>query len=206
MAFINAPEDQLMRDVATLRQVLRGELQQTQPLPSSQPCLVVLSGLPGTGKSHFAAELVKQVPFLVLGSDRLRKVLVHHPKYTRDEHIRVFAASHRLIEEFLTEGRRVIFDATNLTERFRQPLYDITDRLGVPLVLVWLTAPCEVIWGRLADRSAGLRSDSYSDADWLIYCRLRPGEEPIMRPHFTVDSSGDISPAVSEVVRVVKTS
>ena len=35
-----------------------------------------MCGLPGTGKSYFAAKLTEQVPFLILETDRLRKVLV----------------------------------------------------------------------------------------------------------------------------------
>jgi predicted kinase len=195
---------ELAQDTAALRQALESDLRQYPPESLGSPFLVVLSGLPGAGKSHFARELAKRVPFLVLGSDRLRKALVSHPQYDREEHIRVFAACHRLVEELLKEDYRVIFDATNLTEGFRQPLYDIAERLETPLTLVRLTAPGEVIRRRLDERAAGLRSDSYSDADWLVYCRLSPGEEPIKRPHFVVDSSQDISPALEEIVRLAE--
>jgi predicted kinase len=194
-------EQELSQDTAALRQALEADLHQYPAQSPSGPFLVVLSGLPGTGKSHFARELVKRVPFLILGSDRLRKALVSQPRYTREEHLRVFAACHCLVEELLAEGYRVIFDATNLTEGFRQPLYDIAGRRGAPLALVRFTAPLEVIRRRLDERAAGLRSDSYSDADWLVYCRLCPGEEPIERPHFVVDSSQDIYPILEEVVR-----
>jgi predicted kinase len=197
-------EQELSQDTAALRQALEADLRQYPAQSPSGPFLVVLSGLPGTGKSHFARELVKRVPFLILGSDRLRKALLPQPNYTREEHVRVFAACHRLVEDLLREGYRVIFDATNLTEGFRQPLYDIAERLGSPLALVRFTASQVVVRRRLDERAAGLRSDSYSDADWLVYCRLLPGEEPIKRPHFAVDSSQDIYPCLEEVVRLVE--
>ena len=109
------------------------------------------------------------MPLLVLESDRLRKVLSPNPRYTRGESHRLFAACHLLIEEYLIQDRLVLLDATNLTEDFRQPLYDIAQRVSVPLVLVRLTAPQEVVRQRLSDRGAGMHPSDYSDAGWLIY-------------------------------------
>ncbi len=166
--------------------------------------MVVLSGLPGTGKSRFAGELNKRLPFLVVGSDRMRKLLIPRPKYTRAEHLRVFASCHQLVDQLLTEGLSVVFDAAHLTERARQPVYDIAFQLEARLILVWFTAPRDVIQRRLGERAAGLSTDSYSDADWQVYCRLSPGEEPIARPHIAVNSAGDTSWALDRVVRLVK--
>jgi hypothetical protein len=213
-----AEEGQLLRsethdlsaDIAHLREVLERDdvagsgmlAGRPSPINRESPILVALSGLPGTGKSYFARGLTQRVPFLVLESDRLRKALVPQPKYSPEEHSRVFAACHLLIEEYLAQGRRVLFDATNLTESFRRPLYLITDRLGVSLVLVRLTAPRKTVRRRLADRAGGLNAADNSDADWLVYCRLSPYEEPIQRRHFDVDSSGDISPVIEEIARI----
>ena len=200
---VASTEAQLSRDVVKLRLAIEEDIREQRLEPPDIPLFVVLSGLPGTGKSHFARALAQRQPFLTLGSDRLRKVLVPQPKYTRGEHGRVFAAAHRLLEELLGEGWRVIFDATNLNERFREPLYDMADRLQVPIVIVWFTAPETVIRRRLSDRASGISRDSYSDADWKIYCRLRPGEEALTRPHLTVDSSRDITPFLDEIANIV---
>ena len=50
-------------------------------LPQAQvePSLVVVSGLPGTGKSFFCRKLAERLPFVVLASDALRKVLFPCP-------------------------------------------------------------------------------------------------------------------------------
>lgn len=194
----------MARDVARLRRALDDDLRQYPQKSVSERFLIVLSGLPGTGKSHFGIELARQIPVLIVGSDRMRKALVARPKYTRGEHGRVFAACHQLTEELLTEGFRVVFDATNLTEGFRNTLYEIAERSQTPLTLVRLTAPIDLVRRRLDARAAGLSPDNYSDADWRIHCRLRPGQEPIRRPHLKVDSAQDISPAVAEVVGLVR--
>ena len=104
-----------------LRGVLERRAAEAGALQGSGPFLVLFSGLPGTGKSHFARSLAARVPMMVLESDHLRKSLIAQPAYTPDEHAMVFSAAHLLIEELLQEGWRVLFEATNLTENFRQP-------------------------------------------------------------------------------------
>ena len=199
-----AAHDQVVLDAAIMRGVLTGRNRPIAAPGSESPFLVMLSGLPGTGKSYFARKLVKRVPFLVLESDRLRKALVHEPKYTRGEHSRVFAACHLLLEEFLGQGRRVLFDAANLTERFRLPVYQMAGLASAPLLVVSFTAPEATVRRRLAERAAGLDPGNYSDADWLIHTRLRQGAQPIQREHLTVDTSGDIETVLEEVARLVR--
>ena len=195
-------EKQSLRDASFLREALGFEAKGRRNCGLPQGTLVALSGLPGTGKSHFARELTKQLSFLVLASDRIRKLLVYKPEYSGEEHSRVFAVCHLLIEDYLAQGRRVLFDATNLTEAFRRPLHLICQRLSVPLLLVWCTASQEIVKARLAEREAGLHEGDFSDAGWSVYCRLAPYEEPIKGPYFTVDSSGNIATVLDEIVRV----
>ena len=195
------------RDVAALERALRRDLGRVAPAhyagDAGGAALIALCGLPGTGKSHFAAALARRLPCLILTSDRLRKILVARPTYEREEHLRVFAAAHALLESLLERGYRVVFDATNLTERAREPLRDIAGRTGAPLVLVQLDAPPDLVRRRLARRANGQARDTWSDADWRIYCRLYPGQEAIVGPHLYVDTGRDIGPMVERVVRAL---
>ena len=196
-------ESQVAADVTALQNALQDELGRITPVPNGG-ALVALCGLPGTGKSHFAGALASRIPCLVLGSDRLRKVLKPQPRYTREEHARVFRAAHALLESLLAQGHRVVFDATNLTDRAREPLREIAARMNVPLLLVQFDAPPTIVRQRLARRSRGEIDDTWSDADWRIYCRLYPGHEPVAGPHLYVDSSLNIDPAVEKLVGILE--
>ena len=199
-------DDQLNRDVNLLRRVLDQDLFAAQPRMPKHPLLVAMCGLPGTGKSHFAAKLTSQVPFLVLETDRLRKVLVEHPKYTAGEHRRVFSSCYYLIKEYLSNGYSVLFDATNLNEEFRTYLYDISESTGAPLALVHVTAPADTVRRRLKQRKSERHANTYSDAGWLIYTRLAPVEEPVQRDHYAVDTSKKIGPVLEQVIAWVRSS
>ncbi len=186
----------LSEDVQTLKESL-GEL----PEPTVNPPFVVVSGLPGTGKSHFCRKLAERLPFPVLESDNLRKVLSSTPDYSPEESSRLFEACHRLIEELLRRGIPLIFDATNLVERHREHLYRIADTVGAKMILVRVEAPPEVVRQRLNNRPSTAARQDRSDADWKVYQKMRSSAQKIRRNHFAVDTSRDIAPVIDKIVR-----
>jgi predicted kinase len=182
---------------------LAGSLGQL-PEPTVDPALIVVSGLPGTGKSYFSRRLARRLPFLILESDALRKALFTPPDYSLPESGRLFQACHLLIQRLLGRGIPVIFDATNLSERHRERLYSIADRMGARLILVRVEAPAVVAQERLKARAAGTDLATSSDADWGVYQRMRPSADKISRNHYAVDTSRDITPVLDKIIRELR--
>ena len=141
------------------------------PEPMVEPALIVVSGLPGTGKTYFSQKLAERLPFIVLESDALRRVLFPSPDHSPQESSRLFQACHHLIEALLKKGIPVILDATNLAERHREYLYSIADRLGVKLILVSVEASPQVVHERLKARRAGIKVYTY-DFKYAEYNQL----------------------------------
>jgi predicted kinase len=186
---------QLVSDLQRLTDGL-GEL----PEPVVRPPFVVVSGLPGTGKSCFCARLAERLPFVILESDALRKTLFSPPIYSPEESARLFRTLHLLIERLLEKGVPLILDATNLSERDRERLYNIADRLDARLILVRMEAPPELVYKRLEARKNGEAAGN-SDADWAVYRKMKPTVEKISRRHYVADSLRDITPVLDKVVR-----
>lgn len=189
----------LDQDVGKLKQSLTD-----LPEPQIAPPLIVVSGLPGTGKSFLCRKLAERVSFLVLASDTLRRILFPSPRYEESENRRLFSACHALIEELLCEGIPVIFDATNLSEHHREYLYRAAERAGARLILVCVEAPVEVVRQRLLARGRATMSEGDSEAGWEVYNRMRPRSEKISRNHFVVDTSQDITAAIEKIVRATR--
>src|SRR5512136_2730871 len=121
----------LADDVSVLKQNL-------PPLPEAManPALIVVTGLPGTGKSYFCRKLSEKIDLVILESDNLRKLLFSTPSYSREESTQLFRACHGLVEELLRKGISVVLDATNLEEHNRERLYHIAEQSGARLIIV----------------------------------------------------------------------
>jgi predicted kinase len=192
-------DSQLISDVKRLTEGL-GAL----PEPVVKPTFIVVSGLPGTGKSYFSNKLAQRLPFAILESDALRKILFPSPSYSSVESSRLFRTLHHLIEGLLSQGIPLILDATNLSERFRERLYNIADRLDVKLIMVRVEAPQQMVYERLKSRQEEASPANKSDADWSVYEKMRSTVQKIRRNHYAVDTSRDITPVLDKVVREVR--
>lgn len=188
---------QIVSDVEKLAGSL-GEL----PELVAKPVLVVVSGLPGTGKSYFCRRLAERLPSVTLESDALRRVLFSLPSYSLTESARLFKTIRLLIEKLLKKGVSLILDATNLSERYREYFYSIAGRLEVKLILVRVEAPPSVVKERLRARLKNL--EEKSDADWEVYRKMKHSVEKISRKHYAVDTSRDIAPVLDKIMREVK--
>jgi predicted kinase len=172
------------------------------PQPQVKPPLIVVSGLPGAGKSFFSRKLAEKLPFLILTSDALRRVLFPNPQYNERENKRLFSACHVLIEHLLRTGIPIIFDATNLLEHHREYLYRVGERAAAKLILVWVEAPAEVVRQRVLAREEGIMPQYDSAAGWEVHNKMRPRREKISRNHHVIDTLQDITATVDKIVRV----
>ena len=171
------------------------------PRPAGQAALVVLAGLPGTGKSHLAAAVAAQRVVVVVRTDMVRKALVPQPTYTPVESGRVYRTCHAVLRILLSEGYPTLFDATNLTVAGRRTLRCIACAIGVPYFLVWVEAAPDVVRERLARRGQGAPAYD-SDADWSVYRAMQAIVERPQRPGLVLAGTpGTLGAAVSTIVR-----
>jgi predicted kinase len=172
------------------------------PPPVESPFMVLISGLPGSGKSYLARRLSEPLGALVLQSDALRKTLFSKPDYTPGESGRLFRAMRLLAGRLLSQSIPVIIDATNIIESNRRPFYHEAESLGVRLFIIQATAPEEVVKERLESRKQ--ECGQKSDADWEVYRKMAAQAEKIRRPHITIDTSKGMEPFIEKIVQEIR--
>ena len=168
------------------------------------PVLIMLCGLPATGKSYLARRLVERMPFVIVETDFARKTLSPSPTYSAQESNLVHDVCHALMEKLLKRGARVIFDATNLLEFHREKVYRLAKSTAAKLVVVQTVASETVVRERLEKRKVARDPADISDANWAIYQRMASVQQPIGHPHLTIDTSGDLEAALNKILRMIQ--
>ncbi len=115
------------------------------------PCLVVLVGAAGSGKTTLAARLF--APDEVLSSDALREGIAGDAADQRATGP-AFAALHRQVRARLGRGLLTVVDATSVTARDRRPLVRAAVDARVTAVAIVLDLPDDVVVARNGARSS----------------------------------------------------
>jgi aminoglycoside phosphotransferase family enzyme/predicted kinase len=180
-----------------------------------KPCLVLVAGLPGTGKSVLAQGLAANASFTVIRSDVVRKELagllsdaptppeLRESLYTRTWSDRTYAECLERAGRLIFAGQRVIVDANFRAERQRRPFLDAAMQWAVPSVILLCEADPLTVQQRLDSRG-----ERVSDADWSVYRRLAAGWETIAsRPVlglYRVSTEGSRDQSLSRAMDALK--
>jgi predicted metal-dependent phosphoesterase TrpH/predicted kinase len=139
--------------------------------------LVVMSGLPGCGKSTLARRIAAILDARVVSSDQVR--FDHFPPGSATRELRysaeVSSAVYRILrleaEVNLLQGRSAVLDATYLQRQGRAELLEHARRTGASVLVVSCHADEAEIGRRAATRVPG--RETFSEADFAVYKRMK---------------------------------
>jgi predicted kinase len=136
------------------------------PIPVPVGALVVLVGPPASGKSTFAAELVRQGKIdraAVVSSDDIA-VDMFGPAVDRDTaDPQIFAERDRRVAERLRAGLTAVVDATNVQPAARSRLTGIAQRFDAPVVVLRFAQSHDVLIMQNDERDKHLPAQQVRD-------------------------------------------
>lgn len=103
-----------------------------------RPALIMLLGLPGSGKSYTARQLAELLGIAHISSDRIRDTLFETPTFDRNEQQIVLQMMLMMTEQYLELGVPVVFDISLNRAGERRALRDIAKKYHAQPVLIWL--------------------------------------------------------------------
>lgn len=160
------------------------------PAVCARGSLLLMVGLPGSGKSSIVLAMSHLLRFCVVSTDWVRAQLRARPIYTIAEQEQVYAISYRLIARRLARGQRVVFDASNYKAARREYVTELAKRNGASVAIALVQAAQESIRQRLLQRMSHERQNGdLSDADWSVYKWMVETQEPIVEPHLILDTT-----------------
>lgn len=118
-----------------------------------RPRLILICGLPGSGKTTLARRLASQTQAVRLSPDEWKHAL-GIDYYDEPGRVRLEARLWLLAQELLGLGQSVVMEHGFWARQERDELRLAGRRLGATVELHYLEAPVEELWRRLALRNA----------------------------------------------------
>ncbi len=146
--------------------------------------IVIVFGLPGSGKSFFASRLAERIHASYLSSDKLRMKLLPVRTYTDEEKEMIYKVMLDKAIEALSNKEDVVVDATFYKKSLRAR---VLEDIGGVEVVKWIEVKAEE--DLIQDRLIKPRIES--EADYSVYLKLRKDWEPMEEDHLVLRSTNE---------------
>ena len=146
--------------------------------------IVIVFGLPGSGKSYFASRLAKVINAGYVNSDKIRKDIFKERVYSDQEKRTVYNKMLEQMKESVTKKKNFVLDATFHKKEIREMFVEEMKSKG-EFFFIEIKADENIIRQRLK------KNRPYSEADFEVYKLINRQNEPLNEPHLILKSTDD---------------
>jgi len=144
--------------------------------------VILVMGLPGSGKTFFASRLAEKLDAVHLNSDSIRREMGKWSRYSDSAKRSVYDEMLRRTQEEISAGKEVVADATFFKKEFRDKFLDAMRQMRQQFRLIEVRASDETIRQRLS------RPRADSEADYRVYKLIKSQAEPVTEEHLVLFS------------------
>lgn len=156
--------------------------------------LIVVTGLPGTGKTTIAESLAKEIDAVVFSTDKIRKMIFEKPVYNEEDKRIVYDELFSLTGKYLASRKNVILDGTFYTKALRQRAKEVGKTFSENVYFVYCETPEELLKERIDKRK-----DKFSDADYSVYLKMKKIFEEFEDDVIIIDTSNPVNTNIDNI-------
>jgi len=159
--------------------------------------ILVLFGLPASGKTFLADELAKEFGCVHFNTDIVRKQFIEKPDYSDKEKRLVYKKMLELSAKELEKGNCIILDGTFYRETMRKKAGELAKKYLDTAVFIELTVTDSEAKRRISERAR--KKKSPSDATFPVYLKLKKRFQKLKEEHMVIDSETPLRKQVKKV-------
>lgn len=164
--------------------------------------LVLVCGLPLTGKTYFAKALSKKLKAIHLNTDAIRKKLLRKPSYTEREKLFVYNHLFKQLDSIARKkNAKVIVDGTFYKKSLRDKIKRIALKNNQKLVVIELIASLKTIKKHFLHKK---RFTNESNADLNTFFLIKKQFQPIKERHLRINSAFPLSKQLKLALAFIK--
>lgn len=145
--------------------------------------IIIVFGLPGSGKSYFASKLAERINARYVNSDVIRRELFDMRKYSREEKMNVYNVMFREMKKAILQNKSIVLDATFYKRSIRNKFIEAVNKIGKRIIFIEIRAELKIITERLS------RKRENSEADYSVYLQIKEVFEPMEEEHLILQST-----------------
>ena len=147
--------------------------------------IIIVFGLPGSGKSYFAAKLATELEAKYISSDVVRKKVFAVRKYTDEEKMKVYEVMIKEMKNAIRQNENLVLDATFYTNSIRKKFNEVADEFKTKIIFIEVLADQKIILERLGS------SRENSEADYSVHLQIKKAFETMESDHLIIQSTQD---------------
>jgi predicted kinase len=144
--------------------------------------LIILVGIPGSGKTTLSEVLRKEEGYVVISTDSIKRFMIkHHANFRITD---MFETQGALMRLALSNGYSVIADSNSDKEQYRKRLHEFASESSAEVITIYLTIPAQVAIERVVKRKM---TTDRKRIQKLIASHMRSLEPPEKCEHINSD-------------------